>query len=320
MPKEKDKNKYLLSAILSTIINLSIQYIFPAVPEERTTMLSRITHEEFDAYIDFAWQLALDPSRSGYPSYTDQIKTKEDFIRIAREGMEKENDEILLFRQNGSVEGWIHYFQEPEEQYLQTCTFNIRTGTAAAMEEFLDYIQDKFPGFQACLGFPGENQSAAETLLKHGFTCIEESFNNSLFFDSYTFLPEEGDVRTIDAENYQDFRTLHAPCDAEMYWNSDRILAAISRWSIHVAYRNGQPAGAVYFYHSKPMPEIFGMDYPDDVFDSSIARSLLIRALNEAKQSGAEYMTWFTDERHQPVAQALGFFCVGKYLCFEKEL
>ena len=36
-------------------------------------MLIPLKREEFDKYIDFAYALALDPARSGYPTYTDGI-------------------------------------------------------------------------------------------------------------------------------------------------------------------------------------------------------------------------------------------------------
>lgn len=283
-------------------------------------MLSKINKEEFYQYLNFAYELALDPQKSGYPIYADKIKTKEDFVEISKKGLERYDDEILLFRQDGCVQGWIHYFREPGECYLQTCVFNINQGTAAAVGEFLDYIKEKFPGYHAYLGFPGENQEAAEALLSQGFVCNEESFNNSFFFDAYDILPEQGDIRSIDTENYQDFRILHAPYDEEMYWDSDHILADLAHWNINVYYKNQLPAGAVYFCTGGPMLEIFGLDYPDDIFDETVCRGLLTRALNEGKKSGARYMTFFCDERHRNAALELGFQCVGKYMCFDKIL
>ena len=50
-------------------------------------MLSKITVKEFDQYLDFAYRLAMDPSKSGYPTYTDQIKKSADLIRTARQVM-----------------------------------------------------------------------------------------------------------------------------------------------------------------------------------------------------------------------------------------
>ena len=285
-------------------------------------MLSTITQEEFNQYLDFAYQLALDPNKSGYPTYTDGIKTKEDFIKMAERGLEGEPDEILLFRQNGRVEGWIHYFWEQSEKYLQTCTFNIHKGTADAVRKFLDYIGDRFSGYHVSMGFPEENRKAIESLLHCGFQCIEESYNNSFFFENYDFLLEPDDVRCIDAETYHDFRSLHAQRDGNMYWDSDHILANISEWNINVCYKEQLPVGAIYFRGDGPMLEIYGIDFAEGVFDESICRALLVRALNEGKRSGAKYMTCFFEQQDdsRSVAAGLGFECVGKYLCFEKTL
>ncbi len=283
-------------------------------------MLSKITSEEFHQYLDFAYELAMDPARSGYPTYTDRIKTKEDFIRVAQNGLSGEHDQILLYRREGSVEGWIHYFWEPEDKYLQTCVFNIRKDTDTAMEEFLRYLAEHFPGYHAYLGFPGENQEAIKSLYAQGFACDETSYNNSLFFDTFELLPAQGDVRRIQEENYQDFRILHAPYDAEMYWDSDHILGAISQWHIHVCYQNQLPVGAIYVRYSEPMLEIYGVDFSEDRFDEAVYRALLTQALNDGKLSGARYMTYFTEEKQQPIALDLGFHCVGKYLCFDKQL
>ncbi len=283
-------------------------------------MLSKITREEFYQYLEFAYHLAMDPAKSGYPTYTHMIKTKEDFIRIAEKGLRQERDEILLFSQNGHTEGWIHYFWESEDLFLETCTFNIDNGMSTAIGEFINYISEKFAGYHAYLGFPGENREALEALLSHGFRCNDESYNNSFFFDTYDVLPEQGDIRRINTENYSDFRLLHAPYDEEMYWDSDHILASISEWNIHVYYKDQLPAGAVYFRCEEPMLEIYGIDYPDGCFDETVYRALLIRSLNEGKNSGSKYMTYFSDERQQAAALELGFQCVGKYFCFDKIL
>ncbi len=37
------------------------------------------TKEQVEKYLDFSYGLALDPTRSGYPTYTDGVKTKENF-------------------------------------------------------------------------------------------------------------------------------------------------------------------------------------------------------------------------------------------------
>ena len=45
-------------------------------------MLLPLQEKDFDKYIDFAYELALDPARSGYPAYFDGVKTREDFKNL----------------------------------------------------------------------------------------------------------------------------------------------------------------------------------------------------------------------------------------------
>ena len=78
------------------------------------------------------------------------------------------------------------------------------------------------------------------------------------------------------------------------------------------------PIGAIYFRSGGPMPEIYGTDYPEGIFNETAYSGLLVEALNEGKQSGAKHMTYFCDEMHLPIALELGFQCIGKYLCFHK--
>jgi len=42
-------------------------------------MLIEPTKEQVEKYLDFCYGLALDPTRSGYPTYTDGVKTREYF-------------------------------------------------------------------------------------------------------------------------------------------------------------------------------------------------------------------------------------------------
>ena len=47
-------------------------------------MLRILEEDEFDKYIDFAYELATDPAKSGYPTYADGIKTKERFVKSSQ--------------------------------------------------------------------------------------------------------------------------------------------------------------------------------------------------------------------------------------------
>ena len=58
-------------------------------------MLRPCTELEYREYADFVYALALDPARSGYPSYSDGIKTKEMFLESAAQALARENEGLL---------------------------------------------------------------------------------------------------------------------------------------------------------------------------------------------------------------------------------
>lgn len=280
-------------------------------------MLKKLEEQDFERYVEYAYELALDMTKSGYPTYADGIKTKEDFVARAREALSAPNDEILLFERDGAVAGWIHYFYLPEDRYLDTCAFCIAEGMEEALGEFIEFAREHFPGSELYLGFPRENAEAVTALEARGFACIEESYNDAAAFEEYVLQPENAGIRAVTRDNYNLFSGLHSQMEDDMYWNTARILEAIDRWKIYVFLRSGRVAGSIYFMEDEVMPEIFGVDFPEGVYDSEAYRALLAAALNEGKRSGAKHMIFFNEKEAQADALECGFRCIGEYMCFK---
>ncbi|MBQ1877742.1 MAG: hypothetical protein II161_02905, partial [Erysipelotrichaceae bacterium] len=80
-------------------------------------MLRLCSKEEFDKYVDFAYDLALDVTKSGYPTYCDGVKTKEMFIERSLKAFDRETEQMLLFELEGEVQGLIHYYWIPDDLY-----------------------------------------------------------------------------------------------------------------------------------------------------------------------------------------------------------
>lgn len=280
-------------------------------------MLKRLEEQDFDRYVDFAYQLALDMTKSGYPTYVDGIKTKDGFITRARKAFSTSIEEILLFEHDGATAGWIHYYFLPEDHYLGTCAFCIASDMREALTEFIAFAREHFPGSELYLGFPRENVEAVAVLESVGFDCIEESYNDAIDFEDYVLQPEDAGILPITRENYEIFSVLHSQTDHDMYWNPVRILNAFDSWRIFVCLRNGTTAGAIYFMDDKSMPEIFGVDFLDNKYNSNVFRALLVAALNDSKRRGAKYMIFFNESESQADALACGFRCIGEYVCFK---
>lgn len=281
-------------------------------------MLTPLKREEFDKYIDFIYALALDPAKSGYPTYTDGIKTKSDFVERSLRAFERENENILLYEREGKTVGWIHYYYLSEDKYLDTCSFCIAEGMGNAIREFTAFARERFPGSQLYMKFPGENTQAEAALESGGFTCIERDFNDVFDLNRYELRPLNPDVVPVTKENYSLFRTLHASHE-DMYWNSERLLMNMDDWRLLLYMPGGVPMGALQARKGSVMEEIFGLFFPAD-YDAEAYRALVMAALNGAKTDGAGAMVFFNDSESQEDALALGFRCVGEYMCYQTVL
>lgn len=270
-------------------------------------MLRIPTANEFEEYSERAYVLALDPSRSSFPSYADGIKTKEDFLAIAKRGFESENEEIYIFEHGGEMRGWIHFYVMKEDKYISLEAFETDGFEKEQFAEFVALLKEKYAGYEVTAGFPSQNERAVSAAIENGFEIIEESAVNILFFSDYEPQSESGRVEPLTKKNLAVFAKLHDKVD--MYWNTKRLTEAYfdgDKWRIYLTEKNGK-AAAIYFVFAGSIAEIFGLDFSDG-FDGTAAEELLTAALNEAKKNvRAKAMYWFTeDERETELAKRFG--------------
>lgn len=270
-------------------------------------MLKIPTANEFEEYSERAYVLALDPSRSSFPSYADGIKTKEDFLAIAKRGFESENEEIYIFEHGGEMRGWIHFYVMTEDKYIGIEAFETDGFEKEQFAEFAALLKEKYAGYEVTAGFPSQNERAVSAAIENGFEIIEESAVNILFFSDYEPQSESGRVEPLTKNNLAVFAKLHDK--VEMYWNTKRLTEAYfggDKWRIYLTEKDGK-AAAIYFVYAENIAEIFGLDFSDG-FDGTAAEELLTAALNEAKKNvRAKAMYWFTeDERESELAKRFG--------------
>ena len=270
-------------------------------------MLRIPTANEFEEYSERAYVLALDPSRSSFPSYADGIKTKEDFLAIAKRGFESENEEIYIFEHGGEMRGWIHFYVLTEDKYIGIEAFETDGFEKEQFAEFVALLKEKYSGYEVTAGFPSQNERAVSAAIENGFEIIEESAVNILFFSDYEPQSESGRVEPLTKNNLAVFAKLHDK--VEMYWNTKRLTEAYfggDKWRIYLTEKDGK-AAAIYFVYAENIAEIFGLDFSDG-FDGTAAEELLTAALNEAKKNvSAKAMYWFTeDERETELAKRFG--------------
>lgn len=284
-------------------------------------MLRVCTEQDYKKYAELAYNLALDKTKSGYPTYCDGIKTQAMFFRRSEEAFSNDSEGILIFEYEGVVEGWVHYFWLPEERYLSTVSFNIAVHTEQALAEFVEFAQTNFGGYELYLGYPLENMQAIEFLMANGFECIEESNNNTAFIDRCIRAEADGEFIRITRDCFEYFRILHRMAEDDMYWNSDRIYEDLDNWIVFVCLRAGEPVGCVYCtVAGENWYEIFGIDMKAGVLDRDVFSGLLLRLLNEVKKLGGKYVTFFCNDEESKISGEVGFEQVGGYVCCKKTL
>ncbi|RKJ41357.1 hypothetical protein D7X94_03445 [Acutalibacter sp. 1XD8-33] len=283
-------------------------------------MLRALKESEYKNYLDWAYSLALDMSRSGYPTYADGLKKKSEFEEASACVFEREHEEILLFEEDGKALGWLHYFALPEDKYLDTRAFCTEDRTEQAMDELVAYLARKYQGFTMHFGFSDQNTRAVNHLIELGWPLNEESRVGVMRFEEYEPKPESTVVIPITKENFDRFAAIHAQWDGKMYWDNAHLREALDTWQLYLLERDRQDIAVIYFFCMDGMLEIFGLDYAGGKFDQEALRALLVRALNQGKAEGMETFTYFHDTDEAPTVKELGIRSLGRYVMYAKEL
>lgn len=277
-------------------------------------MLNRLNDKEIAQYAPWAYGLAMMPAHASYPTYMDGIKTREDFIQRARRGLEDE--EVLLFRHDGQVCGWIQWYALQEDNYACTVSFLVQSHAEEAAAEFAAHVARQYPGATMDIGVDGANAALSKALEKAGFRCIERAVNHTLFFAQYT--PQAAEHASLMQQGEEaDIIRLHT--EKSMYWTAARILADLPRWRVYLYREVGRATGAL-VCRMDGWPEVFAV-FMEGGFSAPAYRSLMTACLNDLHAAQCHHMTYFEeDEDALPILGALGFTRVGRYLAYRKVL
>ena len=279
-------------------------------------MLKKAAKEDIVLYMDFAYSLAMDQTKSGYPLWSDGISSKEEFVDRVWLSYERKDEDILLFVADGAVEGWIQFFYWEEDRYLQTNGFLINSHTEQALTEFLEYAGTRFAGYDLYLGFPKRNTGVISALKKSNCRLIQEAYHDIYVFDGSDIQAETDGIVRVTESNFSEFSKIYQT-DSETYWNSERIFQALNEWLIYLLYREDTVVGCVCARNG----EIVGLDYRDNVFDKSVYKALVTVILRDLQATGYKHMILFNgDEESQSAALELGFSCVGEYVLYIKSV
>jgi len=219
------------------------------------------------------------------------------------------------------IKAVIHYYHIDEDHYIGINSILIRDEYERALAELLEYWKMRFPGYIWSMYFPKENKPALTFMKKCGFQDRGQEAVNVLLLEHYSVKEESGSVIPIDLQNFDLFRGLHSSFEADMYWTSDRIEAAIENWKIFACVADEDCRGVLYYNRqTSKMLEIFGIDVPDEADASVIVEKLLVSCLNKAKEEHAESIYYFNDRFPNEIAERVGFRCITAAHYFEEKI
>lgn len=283
-------------------------------------MLVPLEEKDFYKYIDFAYELDMDPVHASYNIYYDGIKTKADFIAAARKAYTQQNEQILLYQENGQTEGWIHY-NFPEDHYLEFRTCCIRRNTAQALDELSAHLTARYSGCDWTMKFPATNTEAVAWLERAGFRQLQDANHYQILFANYTPTPAESGIERIREDTFEKFQRVHRTIEGDMYWNCRRVWENLADWDLFVAEEDGV-AGEAMATACNGFYEIFALVCEDGEFHEVLFRRLLRHALNEGKRRGASNLTFFVDpgSEEDRILPELGFQLVSRFFAYQKRI
>lgn len=268
-------------------------------------MLTRV--DDLERCIAAYWPLAQDVTRSAYPTYTDGIKTRDDFAEKLRMADASDWGTLLLHDSGALV-----LIEEEDAEYVSLRLW-AKGEQSAALEESLAYLQERYPGRTLWMGFAPENTQMLAFARAHDFRLLDDLINWTLRLADAS-CPKAQEAVRVTRENYPVFRALWT--DTRIYWNADRIWNAFDRWLLFVT-KDGCAAAAC--MDEGVMMEAFGFQYAQ-AYDEQAHRTLLSAMILEGKARGAKHLTYFSDHAETAVMQMTGFRRVSDYVCYEYKL
>lgn len=272
-------------------------------------MLRRAEMMEVPRLLECFWPVAQDLTRSGYPTYTDGIKTFADFSQQVLRALTEEWGEVLIWRTDDGEKGLL-VIDEVDEEHVSLPVCLCKGVQHVFLTEAFAYVRGRHPGKILWWGFAPENAELLRFVREQDFELLDDTANWNI--DLTRADAGASEAVPVMAENEAYFRSLWT--DETMYWNADRILSDPSKWLLYVT-----KGGAVACMAEDAMLEIFGFQYRSG-FNGEAFQALMQAVLLGGKARQARYLTCFADAAESELLRPLGFRRVSEYLCYQKKL
>lgn len=275
-------------------------------------MLTIATRQGIVDNIPLCYELSQNKKCSCFPSYTDQIKTYDDFANIALHA----SNTVLLYKQGHTTKGWIVY--SCEDDAINVHSLLCLPDVADIVHLLLAHLSAHTTGKQINIGMNMANENVCQQLELTGFELQEKLYATSIVL--YNKVECDCPFLTkIDANNFDLFADVHKLYQDDMYWTNQRILDDITNWSIYILHDEGVVCHVLYAKHYAQLTEIFGIE---GMSVPLLAKVDMIKELMaDMQKCGRTNLTYFAEGLEGlSIATDAGLDCIGVYKAYSRML
>lgn len=238
------------------------------------------TIDNFEAVIDFAWELSQNDLFASYPKIKHAKELKEEILKAISE----ENKNIIACYNQGILCGVCIYFWDCDTKYAQTTEFLIQENYEQIADEFIHYLTAQLDGYELFIGVPYTNHNAIQYFQKKNIECIEASIDTRLYNLHSQETQKDNHIEMISDINFEEYGTFHDKyaLPLQMYYDSHKLKIDIEHFRILVFKLDNQIRGSIFVKRFKDMAEVFGL------FIDTEYKNKNIEELNAALYEGFE--------------------------------
>lgn len=229
------------------------------------------TQEEAFRLADMCWQINQDPRFATRP-LGDSVEEVREYFGINVHP----DDELLVCEEDGELKGIFCLFVDEPHQYLQSQGgfYALVDEYEDVFDEFMDYLTEKFEGWQLNIGMPEENHRLGEYMMEIGASCIENTIIMVLEKQAYVRC-DHPDVDMLKQEDWMEFIEMHHALNPDMFWQGDMIISRDDLFQVFVVKREGHLAGALVMMICEFSSEIFCCEVKDEYIMEGYQKQLM---------------------------------------------
>ncbi len=248
-----------------------------------------------DSVMDFIRDVQQDPVFSD-----PMLATDEQWENNLLRSVKREDEEALVVYRDGELAGFFVFQITAADRNLEMIVGLSRQ--VEAYSEIADYLQEKYPGFQADFVFNPRNYLLREMLEQKGADFDPEQQKMSFSGEA----PEVDAVGIVPLsdEYMEQYAAMH---NTDMFWTAEKVAKRPDRFNVFLAVDHGKVVGYIDVTNCYGENEIYDILVQEEYRRKGWGRKLLGKALKENEPKRMMLLVFVDNEPAIPLYESMGF-------------